>query len=126
MALTLRIVGSLGESLANRKLDPADYFRVARDTGVLGWLHMVTRAILASCGLLWLLWSHRSDQSSRGEAHNRNVRALHLAFAAGPVPVYYSAGFEARALRYQKAITHFCCLVRHHPRGAFEHEDTDE
>ncbi len=115
MALTLRIVGSLGESLANRKLDPADYFRVARDT-----------AILASCGLLWLLWSHRSDQSSRGEAHNRNVRALHLAFAAGPVPVYYSAGFEARALRYQKAITHFCCLVRHHPRGAFEHEDTDE
>jgi len=30
MALTLRIVGSLGESLANRKLDPADYFRVAR------------------------------------------------------------------------------------------------
>jgi len=31
MALTLRIVGSLGESLANRKLDPADYFRVARN-----------------------------------------------------------------------------------------------
>src|SRR5260370_24258536 len=31
MALTLRIVGSLGESLANRKLDPADYFRVARE-----------------------------------------------------------------------------------------------
>ncbi len=44
---------------------------------------MVTRAILASCGLLWLLWSHRSDQSSRGEAHNRNVRALHLAFCGG-------------------------------------------
>src|SRR2546429_2447903 len=35
MALTLRIVGSLGESLANRKLDPADYFRVARDTGAI-------------------------------------------------------------------------------------------
>jgi hypothetical protein len=32
------------------------------------------------------------------------VRALHLPYAAGPVPVYYSAGFEARAQRYQKAI----------------------
>ena len=32
MAITLRIVGSLGESLANRKLDPVDYFRVARDS----------------------------------------------------------------------------------------------
>ena len=32
MALTLRIVGSLGESLANRKLDPIDYFRVARNS----------------------------------------------------------------------------------------------
>jgi hypothetical protein len=31
MALTLRIAGSLGESLAHRKLDPADYFRVARE-----------------------------------------------------------------------------------------------
>lgn len=30
---------------------------------------------------------------------------LHLPHAAGPVPVYYSSGFEARALKYQRAIT---------------------
>jgi len=32
------------------------------------------------------------------------VRNLHLPYVAGPVPVYYSAGFEVRALKYQKAI----------------------
>jgi hypothetical protein len=32
------------------------------------------------------------------------IQALHLQNAVGPVPVYYSAGFEARALKYQKAI----------------------
>src|SRR5713101_1923954 len=42
MALTLRIVGSLGESLANRKLDPVDYFRFARHSlriAVFTWSH---------------------------------------------------------------------------------------
>jgi len=29
---------------------------------------------------------------------------LHLSHASGPVPVYYSSGFEARALKYQKAV----------------------
>jgi hypothetical protein len=32
------------------------------------------------------------------------IQALHLQKAAGPVPVYYSAGFEARALKYQQTI----------------------
>jgi hypothetical protein len=32
------------------------------------------------------------------------IRALHLQYVAGQVPVYYSAGFEARALKYQKAL----------------------
>jgi hypothetical protein len=32
------------------------------------------------------------------------VRALHLPSAAGAIPVYYSVGAEARALKYQKAI----------------------
>jgi hypothetical protein len=32
------------------------------------------------------------------------VRNLHLPYVAGPVPVYYSAGFEVRALKYQKSL----------------------
>jgi hypothetical protein len=32
------------------------------------------------------------------------VRALHLPHSSGPVPVYYSAGFETRALKYQKTL----------------------
>jgi hypothetical protein len=32
------------------------------------------------------------------------VRALHLPYVAGAIPVYYSVGAEARALKYQKAI----------------------
>jgi hypothetical protein len=32
------------------------------------------------------------------------VRDLHLQSAAGQISVYYSAGFDARALKYQKAI----------------------
>jgi hypothetical protein len=32
------------------------------------------------------------------------IRALHLQNAAGQIPVYYSAGFESRALKYQKAL----------------------
>jgi len=34
----------------------------------------------------------------------QKVRALRLQYAAGPVPAYFSAGFEARALNYRKTM----------------------
>jgi hypothetical protein len=44
------------------------------------------------------------DNSAEKKPTLEKIQALHLQKAAGPVPVYYSAGFEARALKYQKTI----------------------
>ena len=66
---------------------------------------MVTRTILAFVwSLVTALGAIGQISPTEEKPTIEKVRALHLPFAAGPVPVYYSAGFEARALRYQKAI----------------------
>jgi len=66
---------------------------------------MVTRTILA---FVWFLVAALGAIGQTNPAEEKptieKVRALRLPYAAGSVPAYYSAGFEARALRYQKAI----------------------
>src|ERR1700736_1752681 len=64
-----------------------------------------SRSICAFTLMLVVSFGARG-QSNPGEKKStlEKIRALHLQHAAGRVPVYYSAGFEARALKYQKAI----------------------
>jgi hypothetical protein len=44
------------------------------------------------------------DNSAETKPTLEKIQALHLRNTAGLVPVYYSAGFEARALKYQKTL----------------------
>jgi hypothetical protein len=50
--------------------------------------------------------SKGQDNSAEDKPTMEKIRALHLPYVPGPVPVYYSpgAGVEARALKYQKSI----------------------
>jgi hypothetical protein len=59
------------------------------------------------CGCVFdcgFFWSQRPEQLPAEKPTLEKIQALHLQNAAGRVPVYYSAGFEARALKYQKSI----------------------
>jgi hypothetical protein len=63
------------------------------------------RSIVALAGSLVVGFGAMGQNSPAEEKPTiEKVRALHLSYAAGTVPVYYSLGAEARALKYQKAI----------------------
>jgi hypothetical protein len=66
---------------------------------------MRKRSTLAfTCSIVALLVTISHSSRADEKPIIEKIRALNLPYAAGTVPVYYSAGFEARALRYQKAI----------------------
>jgi hypothetical protein len=64
-----------------------------------------SRSILA---FVWLLVAGLGAIGQNNAAEEKptieKVRNLRLPYAAGAIPVYYSVGAEARALKYQKAI----------------------
>lgn len=75
--------------------------RCARITTVMS----TSRSILAFAWSLVAALGAIGQNSPAGEKPTiEKVRDLHLPYAAGAVPVYYSVGAEARALKYQKAI----------------------
>jgi hypothetical protein len=75
--------------------------RCARITAVMS----TSRSILAFAWSLVAALGAIGQNSPAGEKPTiEKVRDLHLPYAAGAVPVYYSVGAEARALKYQKAI----------------------
>jgi hypothetical protein len=74
-------------------------------TTVMSTSMSTSRSILA---LAWCLVAGLGAIGQNNPAAEKptveKVRDLHLPYAAGAVPVYYSVGAEARALKYQKAI----------------------
>jgi hypothetical protein len=62
------------------------------------WILAVAWSLVAALGVVG------QNNSAEEKPTIEKVRDLHLPYAAGAVPVYYSVGAEARALKYQKAI----------------------
>ena len=80
-------------------------FRMGRNTSVLAWLRMDARSILALAVSLVVSCGGSGQNIPKEEKPTvEKIRALGLQHASGPVPVYYSTGFEARALKYQKTL----------------------
>src|SRR5215471_3452292 len=80
-------------------------FRMGRNTSVLAWLRMDARSILALAVSLVVSCGGSGQNIPKEEKPTvEKIRALGLQHASGPVPVYYSTSFEARALKYQKTL----------------------
>ena len=69
----------------------------------IAWIVIIATAFMAMSGFeqaLGLIDQTRTEE----ESTLQKVRALRLQYASGLVPAYFSTGFEARALKYQKTM----------------------